>query len=122
MRSTTWLQKNRSCETQLVTTIHDIATHLNSGNQVDVLFLDFSYKAFDKVPHKRLLYKLNYYRISGPYLEWIEQFLTDRTQQVVVENKFSALTPVISGVPKGLCSAPCYFYYLLMTYLSVLTL
>ena len=81
-------RKNRSCETQLVTTIHDIATHLNSGNQVDVLFLDFS-KAFDKVPHKHLLYKLNYYGIRGPYLEWIEQFLTDRTQQVVVKYSFS---------------------------------
>ena len=71
-------RKNRSCETQLVTTIHDIATRLNSGNQVDVLFLDFS-KAFDKVLHKRLLYKLNYYSIHGPYLEWIGQFLTGRT-------------------------------------------
>ena len=101
-------RKNRSCETQLVTTIHDIATHLNSGNQVDVLFLDFS-KAFDKVPHKRLLYKLNYYGIRGPYLEWIEQFLTDRLQQVVVENKFSALTPVISGVPQGSVLSPLLF-------------
>ena len=108
MCSTTWLQKNRSCETQLVTIIHDIATHLNSGNQVDVLFLDFS-KAFDKVPHKRLLYKLNYYGIRSPYLEWIEQFLTDRTQQVVVENKFSALTTVISGVPKGSVLGPLLF-------------
>ena len=101
-------RKNRSCETQLVTTIHDIATHLNSGNQVDVLFLDFS-KAFDKVPHKRLLHKLNYYGICSPYLEWIEQFLTDRTQQVVVENKFSALTPVISGVPQGSVLHPLLF-------------
>ena len=61
-------RKNRSCETQLVTILHDIATPLNFGNQVNVLFLDFS-KAFDKVPHKCLLYKLNYYKICGPYLE-----------------------------------------------------
>ena len=92
----------------LLATTHDIATRFNSGNQVDVLFLDFS-KAFDKVPHKCLLYKLNYYGIHGPYLEWIEQFLTDRTQQVVVENKFSALIPVISGVLQGSVFGPCYF-------------
>ena len=90
-------RKNRSCETQFITTIYDIATHLNSGNQVDVLFLDFT-KVFDKVAHNHLLHKLNYYGICGLNLEWIEQFLADRTQQVVVENKFSTLTPVISGV------------------------
>ena len=42
-------------------------------------------------------------------MEWIEQFLTDRTQQVVVENKFSALTPVISGVPQGSVLSPLLF-------------
>ena len=63
------------------------------------------------MPHKHLLHnhKLNYYEIRDPYLEWIEQFLTDRTQQVVVENKFSALAPVICGVPQGSVLGPLLF-------------
>jgi len=53
--------------------MHDIATRLDSGDQVDVLFLEFS-KAFDKVPHAWLLHKLDYYGIHGHYLEWIKDF------------------------------------------------
>ena len=52
--------KKRSCETQLLVTIHDIAKNLALGDQVDVILFDFS-KAFDKVLHQRLLYKLHYY-------------------------------------------------------------
>ena len=47
---------------------------LTLGIKLSILFLDFS-KVFDKVPHKHLLHKLNYYGIRDPYLEWIEQFL-----------------------------------------------
>ena len=49
---------------------------LNNGGHIDALFLDFA-KAFDKVPHKRLCYKLSYYGINGPLLLWIEDFLSD---------------------------------------------
>ena len=76
---------------QLITTIHDIALHLNAGEQIDVFFLDFL-KAFDRVPYNRLIHKLHYYGICGSYLEWIKQFLVGRTQQMVTEDKFSDLT------------------------------
>ena len=62
--------------------------------------LDFT-KAFDKVPHKRLIHQLNYYGISGSIATWIETFLIGRTQQVVVNGATSSSTVVTSGVPQG---------------------
>ena len=59
-----------SCETQLLTTLDDLAYNLNSGFQTDLVLLDFK-KAFDKVPHHRLCYKLAHYGIKGTTLRWI---------------------------------------------------
>jgi hypothetical protein len=64
--------------TQLITTIQDIAKNLLEGKQVDAILLDFP-KAFDKVPHERLLLKLHHYGIRGLTLQWIKNFLLDRT-------------------------------------------
>ena len=64
--------------------------------------LDFS-KAFDKVSHKRLSLKLKYYGIDGNTRTWINSFLTDRKQQVVVDNATSDTAMVTSECHKGLC-------------------
>ena len=79
-------RKGRSCETQLINAIEDLARSLNNRNQTDMLILDFS-KAFDTVAHNRLLLKLNYYGIRGTNLTWIQSWLTNRTQQVLQEGK-----------------------------------
>ena len=55
--------------------------------------MDFA-KAFDKVPQKRLLYKLKYYGIQGNTLKWIQAFLSDRTQTVVIDGITSNTAPV----------------------------
>ena len=89
-----------SCETQLLTTLDDLAYNLNSGFQTDLVLLDFK-KAFDKVLHHRLCYKLTYYGIKGTTLRWIQDFLTNRIQQVVVNGCSSIPSQVISGVPQG---------------------
>ena len=70
-----WCRSKRSCKTQLIITFQELASSLTSGEQVDVILLDFS-KAFDKVPHTRLLKKLHHYVVRGNINHWIQDFLT----------------------------------------------
>ena len=102
-------RKRRSCETQLITTLHGIARKLRTGkSQVDVILLDFS-KAFDKVPHMRLLHKLEYYGVRSNTLDWIKAFLTYRQQQVLLDGVQSSQADVLSGVPQGTVLGPLLF-------------
>lgn len=102
-------RKCRLCETQLIETIDDIARHLPDGNQVNVILLDFE-KAFGKVPHSRLLYKLDFYGVRGNVNNWIKAFLSNRKQQVVLEGAKSRQEAVLLGVPQGaLYLALCSF-------------
>ena len=70
--------------------------------------MDFQ-KAFDSVPHRRLLGKLESYGIQGDILGWIEAFLTGRMQKVTVNGHSSEWTRVISGVPQGSVIAALLF-------------
>ena len=73
---------------------------ISRGNVTDVVYLDFQ-KAFDTVPHKRLMVKLQAYGISGDILNWINAFLDGWTQRVIVNGIASREEAVLSGVPQG---------------------
>ena len=94
----------RGLETQLVQFVHDIISNLdgavNRGHkQTDLIIVDFA-KAFDKVPYRRLLHKLEYYGIRGSTHKWINSWLSGRTQQVGLDGQASDPVPVLSGVPQ----------------------
>ena len=95
-----WIRRGHSSESQLITIVEHLARNLDHGKQTDVLLLDFS-KAFDTVPHKRLLKKLDHYGIRGQLIKWIESWLCGRTQTVVVNGSQSSPATVTSGVPPG---------------------
>jgi len=78
------------------------------GKQLDVVILDFS-KAFDTVPHRMLLGKLEHYGNNENLLQWIEAFLGDRTQSVLVDGVRSKEQAVMSGVPQGTVLGPLMF-------------
>ena len=78
------------------------------GYPTDIIFTDFA-KAFDKVPHRRLLHKLKSYGVSDNLYKWIESWLTDRQQRVTIGNNKSDWKTVSSGVPQGSVLGPLLF-------------
>ena len=102
------IRSRRSCETQLLTLVHELSASMDKGKQHDLAILDFS-KAFDRVPHERLLLKVDHYGIRGHTKEWIRSFLSNRSQQVIIDGSVSESVPVVSGVPQGSVLGPILF-------------
>jgi hypothetical protein len=103
-------RSKRSCETQLLEFVDDVSSNMSSGKQTNVLVMDFS-KAFDKVSHSLLIHKLNHYGIRGKTNTWIQNFLSNRTQAVVVDGETSNSISVESGVPQVSVLGPSLFLF-----------
>ena len=101
-------REKRSTDTQLPAFTQDILANLSGGRQTDVIINDFT-KAFEKVPHHRLIQKRERYGITGPVNTWVEKCLKDRKQRVACEGIYSDWAPVISGVPQGSVIATILF-------------
>ena len=94
--------------TQLLETLEEWTDLLDQNFSIDVIYLDFQ-KAFDTIPHQRLLSKVHAYGIRGKVYEWIRNFLLNRRERVVLNNSESTWSEIISSVPQGSILGPILF-------------
>ena len=105
---------------QLIHLTHIIHKGLDDENKIAMVFLDIC-KAFDKVWHGGLLFKLNSIGIKGNLFKLIKSYLSNRKQRVVLNGSVSEFLYVLSGVPQGSILGPLFFLIFLNDIVEIST-
>ena len=101
--------RNKSCVTNMTTLVESISSTLTENLPTDIIYFDFA-KAFDTVNHDLILSKLKFqYHIDGRMLKFFKNYLSNRSQRVVLDNCNSDIVSVLSGVPQGSIIGPLLF-------------
>ena len=101
-------RKNKSVVTQLIETNDDLSKAHKQKFSTDIIYFDLA-KAFDKIPHARLISKLSSLGISGNILNWLKYYLSNRSYSVKVNTSYSKEYSIPNGVPQGTVGGPTLF-------------